>query len=251
MQETRICSEKGMETITPETIGKEHNRCHVFDYRVASVYGIPSALIFQYIYSVCKVRNLNQVELTIDELSSRYPYYSKTTIWNGLRNLMNPKNKDGKRPPPLIKRKRLSNGLCLYQPLTEANTEGLHKFLVEEAVEHGVIPAIILHYIRKAAFANWETSIDRMRDQYQGLWGHKYNAYKYYYVDLMRFTYNRASGTISIANLIAFHPYMSYRSVLRVFSYLRNKRLLTTTHNKSKYRTVWKVALKKDRGARA
>lgn len=243
VQETGICSEKGMETITPEIIGKENNRCHVFDYRVASVYGIPSALIFQYIYSVCKVRNLNQVGLTIAELSSRYPYYSKATIWNGLRNLINPKNKDGKKIPPLIKRKRLPNGLCLYQPLAEANTEGLHKFLVEEAVEHGVIPAIILHNIRKAAFANWETSIDRIRDQYRGLWGRKYDVYEDYYTDLMKLTFNRASCTISIAKWMATHPYMSYRTALRGFSYLRNKRLLIA-HNKSKYRTVWKVSLK-------
>jgi len=132
---------------------------HRFNPDIATVYGIPSALVYQYInFRSREQRRCGKsawVDLTLDELCKQYPYFGRWQVWSALQNLIYP----GKKTPQLVLRKNIAN-IFTYAPVAEDNTLALHFFDVKVAVKFGVVPAIIFQNVGYWITKNWKDKAD-------------------------------------------------------------------------------------------
>jgi len=191
---------------------------HRFNPDIATVYGIPSALVYQYInFRSREQRRCGKsawVDLTIDELCKQYPYFGRWQVWAALQNLIHP----GKKTPPLILRKNIAS-IFTYAPVAEDNSLALHIFDVRVAVKFGVVPAIIYQNVSYWITKNWK---DKSELLYAML---KPDEFDFDDRAMQEFAYNntdRAAGHFNtIEGWVAKHPYVSHRTARRGFSCLQ------------------------------
>jgi len=208
---------------------------HRFNPLVAEVYSIPAALIFQFVSFCCDTQKVKFIPLTVDTLCKQYPYLTRITVWNALQKLIHP----GKRTPALLARKKIDK-VYLYGPIAPDEKFALHSFDVCVALEHGVVPAIILHNVGHWVKMNWkakaEEAMNRLKrrdyeDDFDAL-----------LADALVFTANAAAHTSTIEEWVARHRYVSYRTAVRGFSCLQRAGLLTYRRGQ-KAKPVWGLAL--------
>lgn len=126
---------------------------HEFDPKVAKVYGINAALVFQHIAYLSQESPNRWVDLMLPELCEKYPYLGRDQIWRALRTLTT----QGPKAPPLVLRKAKAAGIGhLYAPIPQDGFCDLpHKFDIALAAKLGVVPAIIYRNIRYWVQKNW------------------------------------------------------------------------------------------------
>ena len=208
---------------------------HRFNPQVAEVYGIPAALVFQFISYCCDRQKSKFLPFTLDELCLQYPYFTRITVWNALQKLIHP----GKRTPPLVLRKKIDK-VFLYGPVARDEQFALHTFDVRVALEHGVVPAIILHNVGHWVKMNWKAKAEEAftrlkRENYD-------NDFAAMWSDAFVFTANAAAHTSTIEDWCQRHRYISVRTARRGFSCLQQAGLLAYRRGK-KSKPIWVLSL--------
>jgi hypothetical protein len=192
---------------------------HRFNPDIATVYGIPSALVYQYInFRSREQRRCGKsawVDFTIDELCKQYPYFGRKQVWSALQNLIHP----GKKTPQLILRKNVAN-IFTYAPVAEDDSLALHFFDVKVAVKFGVVPAIIYQNVGYWITKNWK---DKAELLYRML-----KPEKFAFDDraMQEFAYDNTSMAAGHFETITEwvtkrRPYLSQRTARRGFSCLQ------------------------------
>jgi hypothetical protein len=206
---------------------------HRFNPQVAQLYGIPAALIFQFISYCCDKHKLDFLPLSVSELATRYPYLDRRTVGRVLDTLVFPGK--GNPNPALLVRKKL-NGVWHYHPVTPDEKFALHVFDARVAIEHGVIPAIILQNIGHWVRHNWkrkaEQALTKLKPE-----DYDHDLYRMH-EDALVFTANGAAHTISIEEWLERHTYTSYRTAVRGFSCLRQAGLIFMRRGKHN-KPIW------------
>lgn len=187
---------------------------HRFNPDIATVYGIPSALVYQYINFRSRNGKSKWVDLTIDELCKQYPYFGRWQVWSALQNLIHP----GKKTPPLILRKNIAN-IFTYAPVAHDDSAVLHVFDVSVAKKFGAVPAIIFHNVGYWITKNWKDKADLL---YRMLSPEEFDfndrAMQEFAYD---HTFMAAGHFNTIEDWVAKHPYVSLRTARRGFSCLQ------------------------------
>jgi hypothetical protein len=129
------------------------DKAHEFDPKVAAVYGINAAIIFQHIAYLSQESPSKWVDLSLQELTGKYPYMGRKAIWLALRKLVFP----GRRAPALVARKGREMGVgFLYRPIPDDGFCDIpHKFSVDLASNIGLVPAIIYRNVSYWVRKNW------------------------------------------------------------------------------------------------
>jgi len=148
------------EVETPSPSNEQPYLPHRFDPQVAELYGVPAALILQY---VCwrSVNESKWVPLSVDDLAKQYPYMGRDECWRGLSRLL----RAGKKTPALIHRKADSQGCgYLYSPTFTPRIDiaSLHTFNVRVAEKCGIVPAIIFHNVGFWIKRNWQQKAEEL-----------------------------------------------------------------------------------------
>lgn len=192
---------------------------HRFNPDIATVYGINSALVYQFInFRSCEQRHRGKskwVDLTIDELCKQYPYFGRKQVWAALQNLIYL----GKKTPPLILRKKIANAF-LYAPVAEDDSLALHFFDVKVAKKFGVVPAIICQNVGYWITKNWK---DKAELLYRMLNPEEFN---FNDREMQEFAYDNTRMSAGHFETIEEwvtkrHPYLSQRTARRGFSCLQ------------------------------
>jgi len=196
---------------------------HRFNPYIANVYGINSALIYQYLNYRSSVTPGRFVDVTLAELREQYPYLGEWQVWAALQNLINV----GKTTPPLILRKQVG-GVYKYAPVADDNSDlgSLHTFDANVAIEVGVVAAIIFHNVSYWIKRNWQRQAEEV---YRYLDPVAFDDSDY---AMQRFAYQKtrlaAAHYTTITEWLETHRYVSKRSAERGFSCLQQAKLLTS-----------------------
>ena len=208
---------------------------HRFDPIVATCYGVPAALVYNYIAFRVKYQLNEFIVITLPEFYARYPYMGEKQVRLALETLTRP----GKRAPALINRQY--DGGCYSYALT-ANVvlkpkEG-HKFDPVLATKLGIIPAVIYENVSYWVKRNWDiaydkavTNIDPANFDFDQ---RKLDAFVY------TATRTKAYHTGSIVDWMKLHTYTSFATAKRGFALLLKKKLLMVTHGR-RLKPVWEL----------
>jgi hypothetical protein len=203
----------------------DQSTVHKFDREVAAVYGIVSAIIYQYICWRSVNSPVRWITFTLEELSEQYPYLTYEQVRNAVDRLIYPCGKN----PALVTRRGKRGSSFLYAPVCESPEVRLWaKFDTGLAARLGLVPAIIFynigHWIKKnwddhakerAAYydpAKFDFDVDRLNAQ----------AYKD--------TRDSAAHYCYIDHWVKERPFISRRSAYYGFSCLLKANMLVKTH---------------------
>lgn len=207
---------------------------HEFDPRVADVYGINAALIFQHICYLAQGQNW--VSLTLPALCKKYPYLGRDQVWRALKALTHP----GPKTPPLVLRKGKERGNShMYAPIPKDGfCENPHKFSTNLANELGVVPAIIYRNIRYWILKNW---MDRADELYGRM---KPEQFDYDVYAMKEFSYDNtrkaAAHFCTVDQWLEEHRYIGRSTVFSGFTCLLEEGLLKRTYLADKVPS-WKL----------
>lgn len=210
---------------------------HRFNPQVAQLYGIPAALVFQFISYCCDKHKLAFLPVTVSDLAQRYPYLDRRTVGRALEALVFP-GKDNPNPALLVRKKL--KGVWHYHPVAPDEKFALHVFDANVAVKHGILPAIILQNIGHWVRQNWKRKAEQALTKLKpGDYDHDHDRM---YEDALVLTANAAAHTISIEEWLERHPYTSYRTAVRGFSCLQQAGLISMRRGKHS-KPIWVLSL--------
>jgi len=207
---------------------------HRFDANVATSYGVPAALVFNYIAFRVKYQKDEFITITLPEFYAQYPYMGKWEVRAALKALTRP----GRKAPALVNR-QLDNGCYSYAINAMVfNPDKGHKFDPDLAVKLGIIPAVIYQNISYWIKRNWDIAHEKVAptldpadfdfDQ------RKFDSFVY------TITRTKAYHTGSISDWMELHPYTSFATAKRGFALLLKKKMLTVTHGR-RLKPVWEL----------
>lgn len=207
-------------------LGMDKICAHEFDPRIAELYGVNAAIIFQHIAYLSQESTTRWVDLSLSELCAKYPYMGRKAIWLALQRLIIP----GKKTPALVARKGRPMGIGhLYRPIPDNGFCDLpHKFNTALAADIGIVPAIIYwnvsYFIRK----NW---CERAQVLYEKLTPEEFNYDERAMQDFSFSHTNKAASHFgTVEHWIEYHKYVSCRSAYRGFDVLVRQGLLVRTY---------------------
>ena len=198
---------------------------HSFDPKVAEVYGIPAAIIFQYIARRSDDSPDRWVRLTLNDICKQYPYLGRDQCWRGLHRLINATRKS----PPIIFRKPTPNRRAfLYAPAcAKHKCDHPHSFDIQLAERLGLVPAIIYYNVGFWIKQNW---INNAEEAYAILDPNKFDGNDQ---EMQAFAYRNtresAAHYCAIDKWLKRHPYISERSAQRGFACLLEDGQLSRT----------------------
>lgn len=129
------------------------DKAHEFDPKVAAVYGINAAILFQHICYLSQESPNRWVDLSLEELCQKYRYMGRDQLWRALHALLVPQ---GRKPQLVVRKGREMGTGFLYRPIPNDGFCDLpHKFSVDLALKIGVVPAIIYRNISYWVRKNW------------------------------------------------------------------------------------------------
>lgn len=204
---------------------------HRFIPQVAEIYGIPAALIYQYIQYRSERMTTRWVDLTLEHVCKQYPYFGRNQVWAAMQKLIH----SGKKTPSLVLRKQVG-GAYLYAPIAKNNCTSLHTFDVRIAMKAGVVAAVIYHNIGFWIKRNWMQKAETL---YEHL-----NPAEFDDCDTMmqRFAYQHtrkaAAHHGTVAEWVKHHAYIPQRSAERGFSCLLKLGLLKAAPT-SRRKPLW------------
>lgn len=195
---------------------------HRFNPEIASLYGIPAALVYQYLwYRSVKMAEGRFVAVGLDAICKQYPYLGRKQVRLALSKLVHP----GNQTPALIARKRTEAASTFqYAPISREAGERFVRFDSQIATQHGIVAALIHDHV---AFR----VRDRWREKAQMLYEELDPAQFDYQDDQMQcFAYTNtrkaAVHRISAKKWARLNPYVPVRTVERGFSSLLKAGLL-------------------------
>lgn len=187
---------------------------HRFDPTVAKLYGLSSALIFHYLYLRCGNPRGTFVALSLDEIAANYPYLGRTTVSDALKRLT---VRGG-----AVKRKRI-DGVNYYCTNYHDPAYRTYAFDVSVALEHGVVPAIILTNIRYWVKLNWKRKAEELLPT---LYPKMIPDYVPAFQEALNATRKGAAFTTTVEGWGKHHEYLSSRTIRRGISCLLKAKLL-------------------------
>lgn len=215
------------------------NIAHEFDPNVAVVYGVNAAVLFQHICYLSQESPSRWVNLTLQELCTKYPYLGRKAIWRALQVLVKP----GRKTPPLVLRKGTQAGTGhLYAPVPKDGfCENPHKFDIALAGKLGVVPAIIYRNVRYFVQKNWMIRAETLYDRLDPDTFHLDN------IAMWTFAYDNtikaAAHFTTVEQWVKHRPYVALRSAERAFNCLLEEGLLLRTYLKNKV-PLWHLPAK-------
>ena len=194
---------------------------HRFDPSVATCYGVPAALVYNYIAFRVKYQLNEFIVITLPEFYARYPYMGEWEVRAALATL----TRTGKRAPALINRQY--DGGCYSYALNAnvvLNPKGGHKFDPFLATELGIIPAVIYENISYWVKKNWDIAYE---DVVPNLDPADFD-FDQREFDAFAYTATRAKAyhTGSIVDWAKLHTFTSFATAKRGFALLLKKKLL-------------------------
>lgn len=211
-----------IDTIKSPLSSRQRYKPHWFNPSIAESYGIPAALIFQYIW----FRSVNMadgkwVTLSLEDFYKQYPYLGQKQVWLALQKLVNSHRKT----PALVCRKPADEGYSYrYAPISRDAGNKFISFDTRIAAQHGIVPAIIHANIAYWVRDNWRAKAERL---YEYLDPAKFD---YDDLQLQSFAFDHtrkaAAHYVSVKKWAKLNRYISERTAKRGFSSLLTAGLL-------------------------
>ena len=211
---------------------------HQFDAKLAANYGIPAALIYNYIEYRCRHIPSHFVPLTLRDLCAQYPYLGRKQVRLALQRLTHP----GRKRTALLDRTYDAADGYSYSPRgSYVLDEFPHTFDTALAAEIGIIPAIIYSNVSYWIKQNWQQGADEV--------SHELDPADFDF-DLIRmeiFAYAQAKPRArhhgTIRKWAELHPYVPLRTAERGFARLIERGMLRVAHV-SRKKSVWRLPAK-------
>jgi len=209
---------------------RQRYKPHRFNPSIAEIYGIPAALIFQYIwFRSVKMAEGKWVTLSLEDIYKQYPYLGKKQVWLALQKLVNSHRKT----PALVCRKPADEGYGYrYAPISRDAGNKFISFDTHIAAQHGIVPAIIHANIAYWVRDNWREKAERL---YEYLDPAKFD-YDDLQLQYFAFDHTRkaAAHYVSVKKWAKLNPYISERTTKRGFASLLAAGLLKILHTRSR-----------------
>ena len=193
---------------------------HGFDPKVAEIYGVNAALLFQYLAYCSANSSTRWVAPTLDDLCKLYPYLGEWQIWSALQKLIH----SGQKTPALVVRKQVK-GVYLYRPIAaDGECRSPHTFDVRIAKKVGVVAAVLYHNTGHWIRENWKRRAETFYAELDP------ETFDYDEAQMQRHSYQMTRGAAAYyttaADWVAEHPYVTERTAKRAFVTLQSANLL-------------------------